>query len=87
MARSATRSRSVWTAVRRLWRRHDVTQAPPADPELAVHAAAPLDPEPLSDHERRALAAWQRAPGQTIAADEAKRRLLAANEADQAAPE
>ena len=69
-------ARSVWFAVRRAWRWRRDAEAPSANPVLAVHAGAPTDAEPLSDHERRALAAWRRATSQTIPADEAKRRLL-----------
>ena len=57
---------------------------PSVDPVLAVHEAAPTDAEPLSEHERAALAAWRRTPGQTIPAAEAKRRLLGGDEAGEA---
>ena len=59
------------------------------DPVLAVLSAAPIDDEPVTEDDDRAIAEGWRAyrAGQTISADEAKRSLAGAKDgSDRAIP-
>ena len=74
-------SQSVRLAVRRAWPRRRERAMLATDRVLATHAVAPLDDEPLSDHERRVLATWHVTPRPTVTATEAERRRLGGDDA------